>query len=104
LKNRSQGVNYTLPGTAYLKFIDVWLLFCLTMPFVVFLTEVAWEMHINKQTGITGPQNGWVGDAGFGKLAPIPYKSVTRCLIISLTVLFILCYAVFAMAYFWNLV
>jgi hypothetical protein len=49
-RNRLQGVNYTLPGTAYLKFIDVWLLFCLVTPFIVFLIEVAWEIYLNAKT------------------------------------------------------
>jgi hypothetical protein len=99
-----QGVNNTLPGTAYLKFIDVWLLFCLTMPFVVFLTEIAWEMYINKQTNGTGPQNGWLKDQGSERSSGIPHKAATQCIIIGLTILFILCYAALALAYFWNLV
>ena len=40
-----QGVSQNLPQTAYLKFIDVWLLFCLIIPIGVFLVEVFWELH-----------------------------------------------------------
>jgi hypothetical protein len=35
-----QSIAGTLPQTAYLKMIDIWLLFGLMMPFIVFLLEV----------------------------------------------------------------
>jgi hypothetical protein len=34
-----------LPATAYLKFIDVWLIFCLLVPFVVFIIQVFMKME-----------------------------------------------------------
>ena len=39
-----QSIASALPQTAYLKMIDVWLLFGLMMPFVVFLFVVIWEL------------------------------------------------------------
>jgi hypothetical protein len=39
-----QSISGSLPQTAYLKMIDVWLLFGLLMPFVVFLFEVIWKL------------------------------------------------------------
>jgi len=39
-----QSIAGALPQTAYLKMIDVWLLFGLMMPFVVFLFEVIWKL------------------------------------------------------------
>jgi large-conductance mechanosensitive channel len=45
-----QGISASLPKTAYLKFIDAWVFFCLLIPFVVFLIEVYWElMRTNRQ-------------------------------------------------------
>jgi hypothetical protein len=35
--------------TAYLKLIDVWLLFCLTVPFVTFLVEAYWLFTENNK-------------------------------------------------------
>ena len=40
-----QGATTTLPNTAYLKYIDRWMLFCLLVPFLVFLIEVSWELQ-----------------------------------------------------------
>ena len=49
-----QGVNYSLPQTAYLKFIDYWLIFCLIVPFTIFLIEVGWELdHARKLRSIS---------------------------------------------------
>jgi hypothetical protein len=39
-----QSVALSLPQTAYLKMIDVWLLFGLMMPFFVFLLEIFFEL------------------------------------------------------------
>ena len=35
-----QSILDTLPQTSYLKLIDIWLIACLTLPFLVFLVEV----------------------------------------------------------------
>ena len=43
-----QSIAVTLPQTAYLKMIDVWLLFGLMMPFVIFLLEVFFELLKEK--------------------------------------------------------
>ena len=34
-----QSISHTVPKTTYLKFVDNWLIFCLLVPFVIFLTE-----------------------------------------------------------------
>ena len=53
-----QGVNYSLPQTAYLKFIDYWLIFCLIVPFTIFLIEVAWALdHARKLRSILATKN-----------------------------------------------
>ena len=39
-----QSIAVTLPQTAYLKMVDIWLLFGLMMPFVIFLLEVFFEL------------------------------------------------------------
>ena len=46
-----QGVSQSLPKTAYLKFIDYWLNFCLIVPFAVFLTETFWELRRARTSG-----------------------------------------------------
>ena len=39
-----QRVSSNMPPTAYVKFLDVWLIFCLIMPFLIFIVEVSWEL------------------------------------------------------------
>jgi hypothetical protein len=48
-----QSVSSTLPSTPYLKMIDIWLLFGLLMPFIVFLIEVSWELRENPNNHST---------------------------------------------------
>ena len=47
-----QSILGTLPQTSYLKLIDIWLIACLTLPFLVFLVEVISQiskfMHGNR--------------------------------------------------------
>ncbi len=37
-----QSISLTIPMTAYLKFIDNWLIFCLLVPFLIVITESYW--------------------------------------------------------------
>ena len=39
-----QSISTSMPPTAYLKFLDIWLIFCLIMPFIIFTIEVSWEL------------------------------------------------------------
>ena len=39
-----QSIITQMPATAYLKFMDCWLIFCLTIPFVTFITLVSWKL------------------------------------------------------------
>ena len=39
-----QSISNTMPPTAYVKFLDMWLIFCLIMPFLIFIIEVTWEL------------------------------------------------------------
>jgi len=40
-----QSINESMTKTAYLKMIDYWLLFCLLIPFVIFLIEINWLLR-----------------------------------------------------------
>jgi len=42
-----QSVSLSLPQTAYIKFIDIWIIFCLIVPFFVFV--IHFFAKINKQ-------------------------------------------------------
>lgn len=43
-----QSISLTIPKTTYLKFIDYWLIFCLLVPFVIFLIETAWYLDESR--------------------------------------------------------
>ncbi len=38
-----------MPKTAYLKLIDIWLIFCLVVPFVTFIIQIYWELQRAKR-------------------------------------------------------
>lgn len=40
-----QSISAALTKTAYLKMIDFWLLFCLLLPFAIFMIEVYWLLR-----------------------------------------------------------
>ena len=44
-----QSLSQTLPKTAYLKLIDYWLIFCLLVPFLIFIIESVWNLDHDKK-------------------------------------------------------
>ena len=44
-----QSISLTLPSTAYLKLLDIWLIFSLIMPFVIFMIEVFWQLQVARE-------------------------------------------------------
>ena len=42
------SISKTSPMTAYLKMIDLWLLFCLLIPFAIFMIEIIWFLKHKK--------------------------------------------------------
>ena len=55
-----QSISGSLIKTAYLKMIDYWLLFCLLMPFVIFIIEIFWLQK--KAQKLSTTLKGWVTD------------------------------------------
>ncbi len=53
-----QSISGSLIKTAYLKMIDYWLLFCLLMPFAIFMIEIYWLLQKNKKLNAT--LKGWI--------------------------------------------
>ena len=93
-----QGISASLPKTAYLKFIDVWVFFCLLVPFIVFLIEVYWELAITKsQKKMLKAKKkssvGWtVGKEMAVKFELIPFRRQVQFITIFLTLSFVLGY------------
>jgi hypothetical protein len=47
-----QSISNSIPKTAYLKLMDYWLIFCLLVPFLVFLIQSFWYLNEHKTTKI----------------------------------------------------
>jgi hypothetical protein len=53
-----QSISQALVKTAYLKMIDYWLLFCLLMPFFIFMIEIYWLLA--RAQNLEQPAKGWI--------------------------------------------
>ncbi len=54
-----QSINEIVMKTAYLKMIDYWIMFCLLIPFIIFMIEVFWL--INNCPNNIKPSKGCIG-------------------------------------------
>ena len=55
-----QNVQSKVPYTAYLKFVDYWLIFGTLLPFVVFGLQVSWELGLgDKKNGQSSGRFNW---------------------------------------------
>ena len=57
-----QSISVSLIKTVYLKMIDYWLLFCLLMPFVIFMVEIYWMLTSTKATDSNETSKGWINN------------------------------------------
>ena len=98
-----QSISQVLPETAYLKFIDIWLIFCLLVPFVVFIIQVCMKME--------KPDKEAKRQIKSGKLIKRKQKIVdgkdcirkfALFLVPSCTVLFVFCYILVAIYFYTN--
>jgi hypothetical protein len=103
-----QGISSLMPKTAYLKFIDVWVFFCLLVPFIVFLIEVAWELGKSKRKSntfeVTPNSNaqGWIFSPPKNGIAiqnTVPYRAQVQIATIFVTLSFVVGYILVAV--FW---
>ena len=94
-----QSISLTLPATAYLKFIDIWMIFCLLLPFLVFVIQVFAKIKFKAE-------NFFLKILNLQKQRAIWSKDcISNCIIILIpifTVTFILCYICVAIIYFSN--
>jgi hypothetical protein len=94
-----QSISQSLPQTAYLKFIDVWLIFCLMVPFFVFVVQVFLKMEIfnaNKVEEKNAPRLGMI------KRYNDNIKKICLTLVPLATVLFVCFYFAFAFNVYSN--
>ena len=102
-----QGVIQSLPKTAYLKFIDVWLLFCLIIPIAVFVVEVCWELHRVKRLAHSRKMKS-VGPKNIIRITrpdvgqSLPFQRLAQIGFIFVSVVFVVSYSVVAAYYMKN--
>ena len=54
-----QSISEALVKTAYMKMIDYWLLFCLLMPFIIFMIMIYWLL-LKRAKSIKEITKGWI--------------------------------------------
>jgi hypothetical protein len=94
-----QSVQSDLPKTAFLIFIHYWLTFCLTIPFVVFLVEIFWELDRVRKEKTEKNRVGWCADNQTKSC--ISMQKQVQYIIIGSTFCFIFVYSTLAF-YFFN--
>ena len=100
-----QGVSQSLPKTADMKFIDWWLLFCVIMPFLVFMIEIMWEHSRirRKSKPVKKSKKCWPEQTiDADKPVDAPYQQPIRIVFIMFTVAFVFGYAALAANYYNN--
>ncbi len=85
-----QSINGSLTTTAYLKMIDFWLLFCLLVPFVIFLIQAFWLSQKSYERKIkSGCNNG-------DREKKSAVRKVLQGIVPAATLVFIIAYSVAA--------
>jgi hypothetical protein len=101
-----QSISQVLPATAYLKFIDVWLIFCLLVPFIVFIIQVFLKIE-NTQEDQAIDQNGkWVYNNNNNNQNVVGNKDCIRRFFLFFvplsTIFFVFCYISVAVYFYSN--
>ena len=108
LMKLTQGVAAGVPKTAYLKLIDVWVFFCLLVPFIVFLIEFTWEAKKNKEELTTTTAQAWsscLEKKSIIKGHPkIIYRTQVQYLVVAFTITFVTGYFGLALFYSHNMI
>jgi hypothetical protein len=88
-----QSINESSTKTAYLKMIDFWLIFCLLVPFTIFMIEIFWLLRRPKEDWKT--ENSWTED----NKKKGSNRRIIQIVVPSLTGIFIILYFVAALIY-----
>ena len=100
-----QSISDTLPKTAYLKLIDMWLLFSLILPFIIFIAHMVWELEktkMNKETALKRPKNAWEMQKGNKEPGMKHMKLAVQIIIPSATISFIMGYWAHALSIYYE--
>ena len=93
-----QSISGSTIKTAYLKMIDYWLLFCLLMPFVIFMIEIYWLQQKTQKLNAT--MRGWITDEKKMRNQRKFIQNVAHCL----TLLFAIFYVLVAVMMYYEVI
>ena len=54
------GVSQSLPTTAYIKMVDIWMMFCILYPFFIVLLYTIIEVFTNKENKVKSKAGDWL--------------------------------------------
>jgi len=94
-----QSISASIPKTAYLKLLDYWLIFCLLVPFLIFLVQSYWCLCQHMPSRAI-----WVGSAGKTKSNgnQQSQKKFVQMSIEGLTIVFTLAYSLAAVLVYYQ--
>ena len=98
-----QSISNTLPQTAYLKLIDMWLLFSLILPFIIFMFHMIWEVEKVRTQKLLEVKPSWLGQRSKSterENNPHKCKAMSQVLVPLFTSLFIIGYWIYALHVF----
>jgi len=93
-----QSISESLIKTAYLKMIDYWLLFCLLVPFLIFMIEIYWLLQ--KTQNLNATAKGWIID----EKQKISYRKQIRYIALGITICFISIYIFAAIFMYYEII
>jgi hypothetical protein len=100
-----QSLSQTLPKTAYMKFIDYWLIFCLLAPFLIFIIESLWNLEhgkkVKRMQAQTRDKNVWPTKEELKREIEFLHKARIQKVAILVTIIFVLCYFTIALFFFY---
>ena len=83
-----QSISQTIPKTAYMKLVDFWLIFCLLVPFVIFIVESIWYLDQAKKKKQAGTHDqSWVQHAVYHNVFN---QKLIQIILPSLTIFFMI--------------
>jgi hypothetical protein len=93
-----QSISDNLLRTAYLKMIDYWLLFCLLMPFFIFMIEIYWLLMNKKE--LNSSQKQWIDE----KQEINGNCKIIRLFVLAITLLFMIIYISISLLMYYDFI
>ena len=94
-----QSIADSIPKTAYLKLMDYWLIFCLLVPFILFIVQSYWYLNRSSHGSFTHTGK---ARTSHKKSRKVPQRELVQMAIVGLTIVYTLSYFSVAMFVYYN--